>query len=46
MRASTVKTMTDELARDEGWASWLPLLAQIEVAIRAVEAVEEEGSNR
>ena len=45
MRATTVKRIAGELARDEAWASWLPLLAQVEVAIRAVEAVEAEGED-
>ena len=45
MRATTVKTMADGLAKDEGWAGWLALLAQVEAAIRAIEAVEEEGED-
>ena len=42
MRAKLVDTMANELAADGDWHSWVPLLAQTELAIRAVEAVMEE----
>ncbi len=42
MRAELVETMASELAADGDWHVWLPLLAQIEVAIQAVEAVMRE----
>ena len=32
------------LAADDNWHAWLLLLAQVETAIQAVEAVVEEGS--
>ena len=44
MRTELVGTMASELAADGDWHAWLPLLAQVETAIRAVEAVTEEGS--
>ncbi len=44
MRAELVERMASELAADRGIHSWLPLLAQVETAIQAVEAVVEEGS--
>ncbi len=44
MRAELVETMASALAADGDWHAWLPLLAEIETAIRAVEAVREEGS--
>ena len=44
LRAELVETMADALAADRDWHAWLPLLAQVETAIRAVEAVVEEGS--
>ena len=44
MRAELVEHMAGALAADGNWHSWLPLLAQVETAIRAVEAVTEEGS--
>ena len=42
MRAELVATMDRELAAEGDWLCWLPLLAQVETAIRAVEAVMEE----
>ena len=44
LRAELTATMASELAADRGIHSWLPLLAQVEAAIQAVEAVMEEGS--
>ena len=44
MRADLVGTMASALAADGDWHAWLPLLARVEAAIRAVEAVTEEGS--
>ena len=38
MRVELVETMLAELAADRGIHSWLPLLAQVETAIQAVEA--------
>ena len=48
LRADLVETMAVELTADGDWHSWLPLLAQVQVALRAVEAVMEEraGSAR
>ena len=43
MRAELVETMASALAADENWATWLPMLAQVETAIRAIEAVMSEG---
>ena len=43
MRAELVETMANELAAEGNWYAWLPLLAQVETAIRAVEAVESES---
>ncbi len=45
MRAELVETMASELAADGDWHAWLPLLAQVEVTLRAVEAVAKEGSS-
>ena len=44
LRAELVKRMAVELAADGDWHSWLPLLAQVETAIQACQAVMEEGS--
>ena len=44
LRAELVDTMASELAADGDWHSWLPLLAQVETTIQAVEAVMEEGA--
>ena len=41
-RAELVATMANEIAAEGTWHAWLPLLAQVEAAIRAVEAVMEE----
>ena len=38
MRAELVETIVAELAAEGDWHAWLPLLAQVETAIRAVEA--------
>ena len=38
MRAELVEAMTDDLAAEGAWHTWLPLLAQVETAIQAVEA--------
>ena len=43
MRAELVETLGSEIAVDREIHSWLPLLAQVETAIRAVEAVEGES---
>ena len=43
-RAALVERMAGELAADGDWCCWLSLLARIETAIKAVEAVMEEGS--
>ena len=42
MRADLAGTMADELAVEGDWYVWLPLLAQIEMVIQAVEGVMEE----
>ena len=42
MRAELVGTMAGALEAEESWSEWLPLLAQIEVAIRAVRIVAQE----
>lgn len=42
MRAELVETMASELAADGGWHAWLPLLAQVQGVIQAVEAVMGE----
>ena len=44
LRADLVERMTGELAAEGAWQAGLPLLAQIETALQAVEAVMEEGS--
>ena len=44
LRAELVETMVAELAADGDWHGWLGLLATVETAIQAVEAVMEEGS--
>ena len=44
MRADLIERMAAELAADGDWHSWLPLLAQVETAIQACQAVMEEGS--
>ena len=43
MRADLVGIMANEVAADREVHSWLPLLAQIQAAIRAVEAVMGES---
>ena len=43
-RAELVETMAREIAAEGDWHCWLPLLAQVEAAIRAVEAVIGERS--
>ena len=42
LRAELVERMAGELADDGAWHGWLPLLAQVETALQAVEAVEKE----
>ena len=42
MRAELVETMAREVAAEDDWHAWLPLLAQVETAIQAVEAVMRE----
>ena len=42
-RAELVETMAKDLAAEENWGTWLPLLAQVQAAIRAVEAVESDA---
>ena len=42
MRAELVGTMTAAVEAEENWSEWLPLLAQIEVSIRAVRIVETD----
>ena len=39
MRAELVGRMAQEFECEGDWFAWLPLLAQVETAIRAVEAV-------
>ncbi len=39
MRAELVETMAGALAGDGDWHAWLPLLAHVQGAIQAVEAV-------
>ena len=38
LRAELVDTMANELVVEGDWHAWLPLLAQVEAAIQAVEA--------
>ena len=45
LRAELVGRMARELAADGDWHSWLPLLAQVETAIQAVEAVMNDTSH-
>ncbi len=48
MRAMTVVSMVGAQRHDSGWASWMPLLAQVQTAITAVEAlqaIEAEGED-
>ncbi len=42
MRAELVETMAGALAGDGDWHAWLPVLAQVQGAIQAVEAVMRE----
>ncbi len=42
MRAELVETMAGALAGDGDWHAWLPLLAQVQGAVQAVEAVMRE----
>ncbi len=44
LRAELIGAMASELAADDDWHAWLPLLAQVETAVQAVEAVVEEES--
>ena len=43
-RADLVELMASELQADGDWHAWLSLLAQVQVALQAIEAVMEEGS--
>ena len=45
MRAELVETMAGALAADGDWHAWLPLLAQVQAAIQAVEAVMNDTSH-
>ncbi len=45
LRARLVETMASALVGDGDWHAWLPLLAQVEIAIQAVEAVMGEHEN-
>ena len=42
MRAEVVGTMAGALEAEESWSEWLPLLAQVEIAVRAVRIVDQE----
>ena len=42
MRVEVIDTMTAAVEADEDWHSWLPLLAQVEIAVRAVRIVDQE----
>ena len=42
MRAELVGAMTAGVDADGDWHSWLPLLSQVEISIRAVRIVETE----
>ena len=42
MRAETVETMARAVTIEEDWHAWLPLLGQLELAIRAVRIVQSE----
>ena len=46
LRAELVGTMAGALAADGDWHSWVPLLAQTETALKAVEAIAGEGSRK
>ncbi len=46
LRAELVENMAGALAADDNWHTWLPLLAQVETAIQAIEAVMEEPPER
>ena len=41
LRVELVEHMAGELAADRDWHAWLPLLAQVETALQAVEAIME-----
>ena len=41
LRAELVGNMASDLAVEGDWHAWLPLLAQVETALQAVEAVME-----
>ena len=43
LRAELVNTMASELEADGEWRNWIPLLGQVETAIRAVGAVMGEN---
>ena len=44
LRSELVGTMASALAAEGNWHAWLPLLAEVETAIQAVETVMEEGA--
>ena len=44
MRTELVERMAAELAAEGDWYCWLALLAQVETAIQAVQAVVKEDS--
>ena len=46
MRVEMVEQMAGALAADGDWWAWLPLLAQVETALQAIEAVVEESPER
>ena len=39
MRAELVETMAKEIVAEGDWHTWLPLLAQVQTCLQAVEAV-------
>ena len=43
MRANLVEQMANEIAADGDWHAWLPLLAQVQVCIQAVEALDSDA---
>ncbi len=48
MRVTVVVSMVGELRRDNAWAQWMPLLAQVQAAITAVvelQAIEAGGED-
>ena len=39
LRVELVERMASELAADANWHTWIPVLAEVETALRAVETV-------